>query len=498
MPKLGENLEREVAFDFAIFISVEELFAQILFASHFSGLVIGKEPWLHLSQDIAKGKSARGARSAKNFAHHAGVQIREWSGEAIRDHVELPGLITKYLQEWQAQRLILLGSFLNSTDPLAYPEWRRFFTAHAANGDLDGYLVVTQVKAGSIYFFEDLILRQGATKGVGELLIMSAAEALKAQGAERISLGVVGAFALKPADTHGLSLGSQFLLLRLPALFRRFYHFEGLETFRKRFKPREWKAIYLVAVRRDEKMLKPIDWLRIFWNLIWVFKPNLQWNRQIARSWILPVFIQFPLTWAYTLTSSFLFWRLNHGGDLPETLLARYGFFASAPPTEWVYRTLTSDWLFFNSFHFFSCLIPMIFFLVWAERTHSRRFLAVLLILISFFDDLISFYAIQKPFHFIQPAVFHRMALEKDVGPSLLLATLVGMQFCQIRKNRELYFVGTLVVVVLLIAYSSNHLSTLVLNLNHFLFLSLGYAIGKFDFEYARQKQNLSSRKRSA
>ena len=89
------------------------------------------------------------------------------------------------------------------------------------------------------------------------------------------------------------------------------------------------------------------------------------------------------------------------------------------------------------------------------------------------------------------------MALEKDVGSSLIIATLVGLQLCQIRKNRELYFIAIALFVVLGIAYSSEHMTALVLNLNHFIFLSLGYAVGKIEFEYFRRKNSAASKRKS-
>jgi hypothetical protein len=82
------------------------------------------------------------------------------------------------------------------------------------------------------------------------------------------------------------------------------------------------------------------------------------------------------------------------------------------------------------------------------------------------------------------------------VGGSLWLMTLVGLQLCQLRKNREIIYACITLAIVFGLAFHSEQYRTFVLNLNHFLFLTLGFIIGKAKFEYERHQSRLMSKKK--
>ena len=192
--------------------------------------------------------------------------------------------------------------------------------------------------------------------------------------------------------------------------------------------------------------------------------------------------MKYPLTVIFASLSLFIFATVNHFGKLPAATLTNYGFSASAPWNEWFYRTITSDWIYSNPFHFWTCVIPIIFFLIWAERTHSIRFLICFLLAVSFLDDFVDFFLIQKPFQFMQPDLFLVMSKQKDVGGSLILSSLIGLQFCQITKNREILFVLISMLTVLTTVFFTANYIPLVLNINHYVLLSLGYIVGKLEY----------------
>ena len=75
------------------------------------------------------------------------------------------------------------------------------------------------------------------------------------------------------------------------------------------------------------------------------------------------------------------------------------------------------------------------------------------------------------------------------------LATLSGLQLCQLRRFRELIFAVIAIAIVLAFVFTSEHLHHLIMNLNHFLFLGIGYIIGKSHFEYQRHVSRKASKK---
>jgi hypothetical protein len=77
------------------------------------------------------------------------------------------------------------------------------------------------------------------------------------------------------------------------------------------------------------------------------------------------------------------------------------------------------------------------------------------------------------------------------------MVALTGLQLCQLRRNREILFVLVAGVMVFGFAFQSSYLHSFVMNLNHFLFLSLGYIAGKLKFEYERKKNQKASKGRT-
>jgi hypothetical protein len=206
--------------------------------------------------------------------------------------------------------------------------------------------------------------------------------------------------------------------------------------------------------------------------------------------------VRYPLTIIFSAISLFLFAVVNHFGDLPEWAFAHFGFSPAAPYWQWIYRTITSDWLYSGAFHFWSCVPAMALVLLWAEKTHDQKVLLKFVLFVSFFDDFINYFLIKIPFHFIQPALFHVLVREKDVGGSLILASLLGLQLCQLRRSREVIFVVISVLTVLATVFSSTHYTAFVLNINHYIFLSIGYIVGKIEFEYLRARRQVGMHRR--
>jgi hypothetical protein len=216
------------------------------------------------------------------------------------------------------------------------------------------------------------------------------------------------------------------------------------------------------------------------------FKPRLQLTPAwLARAVSKPV-RDYPLT-AFLATLNFLsFAVINRFGELPPRFLARFGFSASAPFSEWLTRSVVSDFLYFDRPHFLFWGVAYCLMVFWAEKKHKLNFLVPFLLSICVFDDVINYLVVIKPFQHFQPGIFKDLIAVKDVGSSLSLATLVGLQLHQFKKLREPLFAIILFGLVLAFAFTSAQMQFLVMNLNHVLFLLVGFLTGKVLFEYQR------------
>lgn len=482
------------------FVAVYTPFLGILRSSGFESIKIGVEPWSDLENYIPRGNAGKGVRSARNQALRFGMSVEEISSEELKKSPVIQQKIRAILRQWKDSRLLQLNSFLNAVDPFAFPESRRYFILKNAHKEIRGCLVATEIPGIKSYFLEDLLLQFGTPKGSAELLTLEAMRMLKESGINSASLGVVsGSTADASSDVASPELPASIrhLVTTLPKIIDRLYNFNGLEVFRKRFNPAIWKDVHFAVKNEPDSGYSPTQaWLLSLLALLRAFKPrfkiSLQW---LERVFAVPLKAH-PVSISVAVISTVLFAYLNHFGSLPETIISRFAFDNSAPLSEWPLRSIVSDFLYFDRAHFFFCVIPLLAVLWWTEKSHRHRFTIPFVAAVCFFDDFLNFALVIKPFSYFQPEFYPRLVEVKDVGGSLWLTTLIGLQLCQIKRNREILFTCLSIIAVFGFVYNSEHLITLILNLNHFLFISMGYITGKLKYEYERKKSRTVAKNR--
>jgi hypothetical protein len=478
-----EGIQPKISF----FISVYDGFLQALKNEGFQALQVGKEPYVDLANCIPTGKSGKGVRAARNQALRAGVTVEAWAGEKIQATPKIRDEMAHILAEWKSRKAVDLGGFLNAVNPFEKMNLRRYFLAFSKERRLEGFLVGTPIPAAESWFLEDLVLRHHSARGAGELLTLEAMITLAEAGGKFASLGVVSMTSMTKRSAHALPPLAELALVSLPYYLRHFYNVAGLETFRKRFKPQRWENVHL-ALRNHPSSGVSDDraWLRSFRALIGAFAPRLN------RSWDLPLgalkrlFEKHPVSTVCCTLSTLSFALVNRFGTLPDWALKNYGFSGDTPFWEWYYRTVTSDFLFFDWTHYLSSVVFLFFFLRWMERSYPIKFGAMVVAGACFIDDFVNQLVLVAPYSYFQPRLFQHLVAIKDVGPSLWIALVLGLQLCTMRKHREILFAVVSVSIILVFAFSANHLTTLILNLNHSLFFALGFILGKIRFEYER------------
>jgi phosphatidylglycerol lysyltransferase len=107
-----------------------------------------------------------------------------------------------------------------------------------------GFLVASPVPARNGWLIEQFVRGYRAPNGTAELLIDAAMRTLAAQGASYVTLG------LAPLSRHARPVPGPMWLRVLLAWVRlhgrRFYNFEGLDSFKAKFQPPAWEEILAI------------------------------------------------------------------------------------------------------------------------------------------------------------------------------------------------------------------------------------------------------------
>ncbi|MBI3555542.1 MAG: DUF2156 domain-containing protein [Deltaproteobacteria bacterium] len=475
------------------FVSIYEPFSKLIAAAGFSCFKVGQEPWVDLKDCIPTGNAGKGVRSARNQALAAGLTVEEWSAEEInRDH-DKKHVLRQIHEEWRSTRAVELSGFMNATNPFHYMQERRYFVLKSGRR-VESYLVASPVPGRKGYFLEDLISRHHAPRGAGELLTLESMVRLGESGVDQASLGVVSLTTMESNVQARLPGLIRFLMVQVPAYMSLIYNFNGMEVYRKRFKPRAWEAIHLGVKDENSTVAGTVAWLKVIFAILIAFRPRPRLTAGWATNAILTPLRRTPFTICFAAITVAMFARINHFHGLPDWALAKYGFFASATASEWLKRTVVSDLLYFDAKHFLTCALPLFALLYWGERTHRPKFFLTLMFGSILLDDVLNYWILVKPFEHLNVNMFRHLIVYKDVGGSLLLAVLVGLQICQFRLIREPLVALITLGFVLGFAFTSEKFEWLIMNLNHAIFFVLGYLLGKADFEYKRHLSRKASR----
>lgn len=233
-------------FDVAYF-AVEERAASLWRAeSGRAAIVIGAQPVWSPDELTSVMREHRSLRAQLNRAANKRVRVEHWSAERAAQSAELLAV----LNEWLERRGLPPLRFLVEPNTLTNLMDRHIFVA--LRGDTPvGFLVAAPITGRTGWLVEQNVRANPAPNGTAEALLFAAAEWMRDSGAHLITLGLsplsqhAPPSALKPPP----SVRALFTWLRIHG--RRFYNFEGLDTFKAKFKPTSWEPVYAVLQRPD-------------------------------------------------------------------------------------------------------------------------------------------------------------------------------------------------------------------------------------------------------
>lgn len=189
---------------------------------------------------IVRGKAS--LRAQLNRARNKGVDVSLWPPSRAASAPEL----RQRLAEWLATRRLPTLHFLVEPETLDRLTDRRVFVAERS-GHVVGFLVASPVPARSGWLIEQIIRGHGAPNGTAELLIDRAMRVLADEGARYVTLGLAPLSRHSSYDRLPNPLWLRATLRWVRAHGRRFYNFEGLDSFKSKFEPSTWEEITAIS-----------------------------------------------------------------------------------------------------------------------------------------------------------------------------------------------------------------------------------------------------------
>lgn len=215
----------------------------------YSTVVLGAQPTWNPAGWNEIIKSQRSLRAQLSRAKNKGVEVEEWSTQRATQNPEL----RRVLDEWLRTRGLPTLHFLVEPETLSFLEDRRVFVA-SQNGHAVGFVTLCPIPARNGWLTEQFPRGDGAPNGTVELLMDAAIRAIAEQDAQYITMGLVplSEQGCLPEEENPAWL--KILLAWTRAHGRRFYNFGGLESFKAKFQPDSWEAIYAIS---NEKEFSP-------------------------------------------------------------------------------------------------------------------------------------------------------------------------------------------------------------------------------------------------
>ena len=204
-----------------------------------SVVVLGAQPVWN-PQSLPAWRPSLRAQLAR--ARNKGVTVREWPVMEAQNHPEL----VRVLSEWLGRKPLPSMHFLVEPQTLAALTDKRLFVAER-DGKPVGFVTLAPIPMRSGWLTEQFVRGKDAPNGTVELMLDAALQAVAADGAQYLTMGLVplSSGTWDPSLYNPLWL--RFSLGWVRAHGRRFYNFGGLETFKAKFSPLTWEPIYAIA-----------------------------------------------------------------------------------------------------------------------------------------------------------------------------------------------------------------------------------------------------------
>lgn len=184
----------------------------------------------------------RSFRAQSSRARNKGVSVTEWPPEKAREHPALK----RCLDDWLDSKGLPPLHFMVETETLARLEGRRVFVAERRDVVV-GFIVLSPVATRNGWLFEQFPHRPGAPNGTVELMIDTAMRQIAGEGFDYATLGLSPLSARAVVEPFDNPMWLRVLLAWFRQHGRRFYNFDGLDSFKAKLRPQNWEPVFAVS-----------------------------------------------------------------------------------------------------------------------------------------------------------------------------------------------------------------------------------------------------------
>jgi phosphatidylglycerol lysyltransferase len=243
---VAESFERDAARagDLVCYFGAEARLEARCRVEGFAWLTLGAQPvW-----DPARWPSIVAAhaslRAQLHRAINKGVAVDWWPVEAATANP----VLHRVLREWLATRGLPPLHFLVEPETLERLHDRRVFVARRGS-DVVAFLVASPVPRRQGWLIEQFVRGHAAPNGTVELMVDAAMRRFGGEGARYVTLGLAPLSRRAGIPSEPVPLWLRLTLAWVRAHGERFYHFEGLDAFKAKFRPDRWEPVYAIVNR---------------------------------------------------------------------------------------------------------------------------------------------------------------------------------------------------------------------------------------------------------
>lgn len=245
LPEIAAQFESEAAQSgekvcyFGAEARLENLYGR---SKNHSKILLGAQAFWRPERLVVAIDSTASLRAQCNRARNKGIRIREMD---YREASENPGLLD-CLRSWLNIKGLPPLHFVVEPETLGRLEYRRVFVAERS-GQIEGFLVLSPIPARNGWLTEQFPHRPEAPNGTVESMIAAAGRALASDGSAYITLGLSPLSRRGKVPPFGNPLLIRFILAWLRKHGQRFYNFDGLDSFKAKFRPDGWEPVFAIA-----------------------------------------------------------------------------------------------------------------------------------------------------------------------------------------------------------------------------------------------------------
>ncbi len=233
-----------------IFIGVENKFLKMLQEMNFAvdNVLVGQQPEWHVPNDFETPQFKNIRRQVRR-AHNKKIQIEhiELSHDPAPDD-RVSRAIHDLVKQWRSTRGLDTFGFMVQPEIDVQRGYGHLCLAWQ-NEALVGLLSCIPTPGNAGWYFEDLIRSKSAPNGTIESLLVRAFSLLHTDQTPFITLGMVPLHTA-PNRQHGHRLIAATLSI-VRRLGGYVYNFDGLYTFKSRFRPQSWADMHIVTLQRQ-------------------------------------------------------------------------------------------------------------------------------------------------------------------------------------------------------------------------------------------------------